>query len=131
VAEAERERLLTELQRINAELQQFAHIVSHDLNEPLRTMTNYVQLLARRLRGRADGDTEEYMAFVIDGAQRMQQMLAALLAYTRAGQTPAFTAVDCEGVLARVLSELQMAITEAKAEVTHDPVMFQISSFPV
>ncbi len=119
-AEAEREQLLSELQRINAELQQFAYIVSHDLGEPLRTMRSYTQLLARELIGKVEGETEEYMAFVTDAAQRMQQMLADLLAYTRAGQTPEFTAVDCEAVLTQVLSSLDTHITEHGAEITHD-----------
>jgi PAS domain S-box-containing protein len=121
-AEAEQEALLVELQRINDELQQFAHIVSHDLGEPLRTMRNFVQLLAQRTKGKLNGDAEEYMAFVTDAAQRMQQMLTDLLAYTRAGQTPEFQTVDCEAVLTRVLDALQARITECHAVITHDPL---------
>jgi PAS domain S-box-containing protein len=121
-AEAERERLLAELQRINAEFQQFAHIVSHDLSEPLRTMRSYIQLLAQRTQGTLAGEATEYMDFVTDAAQRMQQMLTDLLAYTRAGQTPEFSAVDCEVVLAQVLSALQTRITECEAVITHDPL---------
>lgn len=64
--------LLTELQRINGELQQFSHIVSHDLNEPLRTMRNYVQLLACSSHGKLNSDEAAYIAFVTDAAQRMQ-----------------------------------------------------------
>jgi light-regulated signal transduction histidine kinase (bacteriophytochrome) len=121
-AEAERERLVAELQRINVEFQQFAYIVSHDLSEPLRTMSNYVQLLARRLKDHTDDSTAEYMAFVTDAAQRMQQMLTDLLAYTRVGQTPEFQAVDCEAVLAQVLTALQTRIAECEAVITHDPL---------
>lgn len=121
-AEAEHERLFTELQRINSELRQFAHIVSHDLNEPLRTMRNFIQLLARHMKDTADTDINECMAFVTDAAQRMQQMLADLLAYTRAGQTPEFQAVDGEEVLVQVLNRLQAQITECEAVVTHDPL---------
>jgi signal transduction histidine kinase len=82
-----------ELQRINAEFQQFSYIVAHDLTEPLRTMRNFIGLLAQRLKGQPGAATEEYMALVTDAAQRLQQMLTDLLAYTRAGQTPEFTAV--------------------------------------
>ncbi len=121
-AETERERLLAELQRINAEFQQFAHIVSHDLNEPLRTMSNYVQLLARRLQGKLDDSATDYMTFVTDAAKRMQQLLTDLLAYTKAGQTQEFQAVDCEAVLTQVLTALQTRITECEAVITHDPL---------
>jgi PAS domain S-box-containing protein len=121
-AEAERELLLRELQRVNEELQQFAHVVSHDLNEPLRTMRSYVQLLAQRTKGKLDAEAAEDMAFIADAAQRMQQMLADLLAYTRAGQTPALRAVDCEAVLAQVLNALQTQVTECAAIITHDPL---------
>jgi PAS domain S-box-containing protein len=121
-AEAEREALLAELQRANAEFQQFGYIVSHDLNEPLRTMSNYVQLLARRAKGKLDSPAEEYMAFVTDAAKRMQQMLSDLLAYTHAGQTPEFQAVDCEEMLAQMVSDLHTAITEQQATLTHDPL---------
>ena len=119
--ETERERLLAELQRINAELQQFSYTVSHDLNEPLRTISNFLQLFMRRSQGKLDGTDGEYLAFVVDGAQRMQQMITDLLAYTRVGgPTAAFVTVDSEALLTRVLSELQVAIADAKGEVTYD-----------
>jgi PAS domain S-box-containing protein len=115
-------RLTTELQRINTEFQQFAYIVSHDLGEPLRTMRNFIQLLAHNLKGTLDDDATEFMTFVTDAAVRMQQMLADLLAYTRAGQTPEFQAVDCEALLAQVLTALQTRIMESEAVITHDPL---------
>ena len=112
-----------ELQHVNAELQQFAHIVSHDLNEPLRTMSSFVNLLARRYQGKLDAEADEYIAFVTDAAQRMQQMITDLLAYTRAGgQDLTFAPVDCEALLARVLTDLQIAIAESGATITHDPL---------
>jgi len=120
--EATLARQAAELQRVNEELQQFAYIVSHDLNEPLRTMRNYVQLLARRSTGNLDGEAVEYMAFVTDAAERMQQMLSDLLAYTRAGQTPEIQSADCETVLASVLNALQARITACGAVITHDPL---------
>ncbi len=117
-----RKQAEVELQRINEELQQFSYIVSHDLNEPLRTMGSYVHLLAQRLQGQLDSDAEEDMAFVTDAAQRMQQMLTDLLAYTRAGQTLEFQTVDCEAVLTDVLDALQSQIEECGAIITHDPL---------
>lgn len=111
-----------ELQRINTELQQFAYIVSHDLGEPLRTMRSYVQLLEREMEGKLETDAKEYMDFVTDAAQRLQQMLADLLAYTHAGQTPEFQPVDCEALLTQVLSSLDVHITERGAQITHDPL---------
>jgi signal transduction histidine kinase len=120
--EAERERTLAELRHANAELQQFAHIVSHDLKEPLRTISNYTQLLAQRTKGNLDKPAEEYMAFITDAAQHMQRMRIDLLAYTRAGQTLDFRPVNCDAVLAQVLRALQTRITETQAEITADPL---------
>jgi PAS domain S-box-containing protein len=121
-AEAERERLLAELQRSNEELQQFAHIVSHDLMEPLRTMNVYIELLAERAQGTLEGAAAEWMTFVTDAARRMRQMLTDLLAYTRAGHPPEFRPVEWEAVLAHVLDALQVSITESEATITHDPL---------
>jgi PAS domain S-box-containing protein len=112
-----------ELQRSNDELQQFAYIVSHDLTEPLRTVASYVQLLAKRAQGTLDAEMQEFIGFAVDGARRMQQLIQDLLAYTRAaGTEQEFGAVDGEVVLARVLGDLQVAITDSGAEVTHDPL---------
>jgi signal transduction histidine kinase len=122
-ANAEREQLLAELQRVNTELQQFAYIVSHDLNEPLRAINNYAQLVVRKIGGHLDETTTEYLGFITDGAKRMQEMLTDLLAYTRVGgPASACSAVDCDALLGRVLTQLQMVIQEARAEVTHAPL---------
>jgi PAS domain S-box-containing protein len=113
----------TELERLNAELQQFSYVASHDLQEPLRTITSYLQLLARRYQGNLDPEADEYIGFAVDGAQRMQTLITALLAYTRAGaNAQAFTAVDCEAVLAHTLSDLQIARQDTAADITHDPL---------
>jgi PAS domain S-box-containing protein len=112
-----------ELERINEELQQFAYIVSHDLNEPLRTVASFVSLLAKRYQGKLDAKAGEYIAYAVDGARRMERMISDLLSYTRVGGPASErTAVDCEAVLAQVMSDLQVAITEQQATVTHDPL---------
>jgi len=112
-----------ELERLNTELQQFGYIVSHDLQEPLRTINNFVQLLAKQLQGTVDAQAAELMGFVVGGAQRMQALITDLLAYTRvSGHVQPFTAVDGEALLARVLGDLQLVIADAAAEVTHDPL---------
>ncbi len=121
-AEEARRHQAVELQRMNEELQQFAYIVSHDLSEPLRTMHSFTQLLARRAAGNLDEVAREFMDFITEAAQRMQQMLTDLLTYTRAGQTPALQAVDCEAVLTQVLNAVQTRIAEREAVITHDPL---------
>jgi PAS domain S-box-containing protein len=122
-AEAARARLLAEVQRSNEELQQFAHIVSHDLNEPLRTITSFLQLLTRRLPGTLDAEAAEYLAFVEEGGQRLHHLLADLLAYTRAGgEGQKVAAVDGDALLARVLADLHLAIAESGATITQDPL---------
>jgi len=122
-AEDARARLLVEVQRSNEEFQQFAHIVSHDLSEPLRTITSFLQLLNRRLQGTLDAKAVEYLAFVEEGAQRLRHLLADLLAYTRAGEeSQEVAAVDGNALLARVLTDLQLAIAESGATITHAPL---------
>ncbi len=119
----DRKRLEETLAQQAAELQQFAYIVSHDLSEPLRAMSNYARLLARRYQGQLDATADEYIAFVTDAAQRMHAMLTALLDYTRVGgQDPTLAPVDCEALLAHVCGDLQLAIKESNAALTHDPL---------
>lgn len=109
------------VRHMNEELQQFAYIVSHDLSEPLRTISNYLQLLARRYQGKLDTTADEFFGLAVDGSRRLQQMISDLLIYTRAGgQDLTFTPVDCEALLTRVLSDLQIAIKESSATIIHD-----------
>jgi PAS domain S-box-containing protein len=112
-----------QLERSNAELQRFAYVVSHDLQEPLRSISSYLQLLERRYKSKLDGEAREFIDFAIGGANRLQNMIVGLLAYSRL-ETPGdpFEMVNCESVLEHVLRDLSKAIDESKAEITHDPL---------
>ncbi|MGD9100886.1 MAG: PAS domain S-box protein, partial [Anaerolineae bacterium] len=112
-----------ELERSNRELQQFAQIVSHDLQEPLRMVSSYLQLLERRYEGQLDQDADDFIAFAVDGATHMQDLVKDLLAYSRVGtHGRSFEPTDCQVILEQVLSNLQIALEESDATVTHDPL---------
>ena len=112
-----------ELARSNTELEQFAYVASHDLQEPLRMVASYVQLLARRYKGKLDSDAEEFISFAVDGSKRMQDLIQALLAYSRIGtKARQFATTDCQGVLQIALKNLQIAIEESHATVTCEPL---------
>jgi PAS domain S-box-containing protein len=122
-AEEELKQTMAELARSNQELEQFAYIASHDLQEPLRMVASYVQLLARRYQGRLDADADEFITYAVDGATRMQALINDLLAYSRVGtRGKPFEPTDCEAVLDQALANLQMAIQDNDAVVTHDPL---------
>jgi PAS domain S-box-containing protein len=120
-AEEELRRTATELLRSNKELEQFAYIASHDLQEPLRKVASFTQLLAERYADKLDADAKQFITYAVDGAHRMQGLIKDLLAYSRVGtRGRTFMPVDCETILAQALSNLEMAIQESGAEVTHD-----------
>jgi light-regulated signal transduction histidine kinase (bacteriophytochrome) len=119
-AERALEQYHTELERSNQELQQFAYVASHDLQEPLRMVTSYLQLLERRYRDRLDSDADEFIAYAVDGATRMQQLIKDLLTYSRVGSRQrSFEPNDCQAILDQALTNLQVAIEETGATVTH------------
>jgi len=117
----ELEHKTRELTRSNEELQQFAYVASHDLQEPLRMISSYTQLLGRRYGERLDGDAQEFMAFIVDGAARMKQLIEDLLAYSRVGtRGKDFQEVDSGASLARALANLRASQESSGAVITHD-----------
>ena len=114
-AEARLRGTAEDLARSNAELEQFAYVASHDLQEPLRMVASYTQLLAHRYRGRLDQDADEFIGYAVDGVQRMQRMINELLEYSRVSSGESFEPVDCNDVVHRVLEDLRVTIEEADA----------------
>jgi signal transduction histidine kinase len=126
-AEEALRRRTDELARSNAELEQFAYIASHDLQEPLRMVSSYVELLAKRYRAKLDQDADDFIGYASDGASRMQKLINDLLAYSRVGtRGKSFEEVSLETALARALANLQLVIKEKNAIITHDslPIVY-------
>ena len=110
-----------ELTRSNHDLQQFANVASHDLQEPLRMVASFTELLAKRYQGRLDADADEFIAYAVDGCNRMKRLIQDLLAYSRAGAIgKAPSKVSGETSLNEALSDLRVMIEESGAVVTHD-----------
>ena len=120
-AEEQLKRTLADLERSNEELEQFAYVASHDLQEPLRMVSSYTQLLARRYQDQLDQDAHEFIGYAVDGAERMQHLINDLLTYSRVGtRGKPFGKTDCQQALQDTLANLQTAIEETDATVTHD-----------
>ena len=122
-SEEELRKTVADLERSNAELERFAYVASHDLQEPLRMISSYTQLLAKRYQGKLDADADDFIGYAVDGAKRMQQLINDLLAYSRVGtRGKLFTPTDCETVFDTAVANLDISIEENKAKVTHDPL---------
>jgi PAS domain S-box-containing protein len=114
---------IAELNRSNEELAQFAYIASHDLQEPLRMVASYTQLLSKRYKGKLDPDADEFIAFAVDGANRMQRLIQDLLAYSRVGtKQKQLRETSSEQALQKALKNLGRTVGESHATVTHDPL---------
>lgn len=113
-----------ELSRTNDELRQFAYVASHDLQEPLRTVGSYAQLLSRRYKGKLGEDADEFIGYMVGGVSRMHTLLNDMLAFSRVTQTQnkPLEMANLDAVLATSLMNLELTIREAGAEVTHDPL---------
>ena len=111
------------LERSNRELQMFAYVASHDLQEPLRMVSSYTQLLARRYKDQLDADANDFIHFAVDGANRMQRLLNDLLIYSRVStRGKPFEKIYCEVVFDQALDNLRLAIQDSGAVITHDPL---------
>jgi PAS domain S-box-containing protein len=116
-------RRTEELKRSNTELEQFAYVASHDLQEPLRMVSSYMQLLSRRYKGKLDSNADEFIAFAVDGAKRMQQLINDMLEFSRvATRGHEFKPVEADTALKQALWNLKAAIEESHANVTFDPL---------
>ena len=122
-AEDRLQETLTDLERSNTDLQQFAWVASHDLQEPLRMVASYVQLLGIRYQGQLDADADEFIGYAMEGARRMQQLILDLLEYSRIGtrgspRQPTDATVACQ----TAIQDLELAIAEIHATIECDPL---------
>jgi PAS domain S-box-containing protein len=121
--ETARKQLQDSLSESNAALEQFAYVASHDLQEPLRTMSNYAQLLTKKYKGKFDEDGDRFLSFIVDASQRMSTLIQDLLEYARAAteeERPASVSLDED--LEAALTHLTQAVEESSATITHDPM---------
>jgi PAS domain S-box-containing protein len=111
------------LELSNRDLEQFAYVASHDLQEPLRMVSSFTQLLAKRYQGKLDKDADEFIAYIVAGARRMQALINDLLTYSRVDtRGESFGPIDSEAALDQAIANLRVAIEEGEAVITHDPL---------
>ncbi|MCJ7647942.1 MAG: response regulator, partial [Candidatus Lokiarchaeota archaeon] len=111
------------LKYVNIELERFAYVASHDLQEPLRMIVSFIQLLEKRYKGKLDEEADEFIAFIVDGAKRMQSLITDLLLYSRIGRKEKeFSQLDVTIIVEVVISNLRKIIEETNAKITYDPL---------
>jgi len=121
LAEEKLKQTVAALEHSNAELERFAYIASHDLQEPLRMVSSFTQLLEKRYKDKLDADAHDFINFAVDGARRMQNLINDLLAYSRVSpRGKPFEPTNTEEVFEAAVANLQIAIKESKSKVTHD-----------
>jgi PAS domain S-box-containing protein len=121
LAEERMRQQTDELERSNRELQEFSYVASHDLQEPLQMVSNHVQLLSRRYRGKLDQDADEFIDFALEGTNRLKSLISDLLAYSKVGTSGrALTPVEMETIFARVMETYQPIIEDCRGSITHD-----------
>jgi signal transduction histidine kinase len=122
-----------ELRRSNSDLEQFAYVASHDLQEPLRKVSSFCELLAKRYTGQLDDRADQYISFAVDGARRMSVLINDLLAFSRVGRTgtAAWAQLDSEELLAQALRNLDDVIAQTGAQITHDPLPTVVGEAPL
>jgi light-regulated signal transduction histidine kinase (bacteriophytochrome) len=121
-----------ELRRSNRDLEQFAYVASHDLQEPLRKVASFTQLLQKRYGGQMDERADQYIAFAVDGAKRMQRLIQDLLGFSRVGRLGGeVTDVDLNQALADALDNLEHTVADAGAVVTHDELPVVRGEYPL
>jgi signal transduction histidine kinase len=122
-AEEQLQHYAAQLERSNQELEEFAYMVAHDLQEPLRMVGGYVQLLAQAYQGKLDSNADDFIKYAVDGVARMQALINGMLEYARVDtQGQALEPTDAEIVLDRAITNLQMAIQESNGQITRDPL---------
>ncbi len=123
IARAKLNKTLSDLKRSNTDLEQFAYVASHDLQEPLRMINGYLDLIKRKYKGKLDSDMDNYIELVVSGAYRMQLLIDDLLKYSRVGNhANPLIPTECENILDQSLSNLKTSIDDSGAVVTHDPL---------
>ena len=130
MAEKELNNLLENLKRSNEELEKFAYVASHDLQEPLRTIASFTQLLEKRYKGKFDSDADEFMGYIVEAAIRMKDQIEGLLEFSRvATKGKEFEQIDLNEVLNQTINILNASITECKSNITYDELPVVIGDF--